>query len=174
MISGSQSLRLGENNGFRENETQSTYFNCINFDILQLSWLINLKLDNHIKFGAYPESPSYHKKNSVGAASSREIKWSRLEAAPTSNATCSFQITGLRFLICLSSIIIVYDDFQLDTACFTTFTSVLHIFPTIDSDDAPKTVTFLNGNISGRLKNIYGIISIISTLFLHISSTINW
>jgi hypothetical protein len=27
-----------------------------------------------IEEGAYPESPSYHKKNPVGAASSREIK----------------------------------------------------------------------------------------------------
>jgi hypothetical protein len=30
----------------------------------------------------------------VGAASSREIKSSRLEAAPTTNTTCSFHITG--------------------------------------------------------------------------------
>jgi hypothetical protein len=36
-----------------------------------------------IKKGAYPESPSYHKKTPVGAAS-------------TTNTTCSFQITRLR------------------------------------------------------------------------------
>jgi hypothetical protein len=50
-------------------------------------------------FCAYPESPGYHKKTPVGAASSREIKWSRLEAAPTTNKTCSFQITGLIIFI---------------------------------------------------------------------------
>jgi hypothetical protein len=46
-----------------------------------------------IKYEGYPESSSYHKKLFVGAASSREIKGSRLEAAPTTNTTCSFQIT---------------------------------------------------------------------------------
>jgi hypothetical protein len=34
-----------------------------------------------INVGAYPESPSYHKRTPV-------------EAAPTTNATCSFQITA--------------------------------------------------------------------------------
>jgi len=32
-------------------------------------------------------------KKPVGAASSREINWSRLEAAPTTNTACSFLIT---------------------------------------------------------------------------------
>jgi len=44
--------------------------------------------------GAYPESPSYHKKIPVGAAFSRDHFISRLKAAPTKHATCSFQITG--------------------------------------------------------------------------------
>jgi hypothetical protein len=33
-----------------------------------------ITLSSEIVIGAYPESPSYHKKNPVGAASSREIK----------------------------------------------------------------------------------------------------
>jgi hypothetical protein len=33
----------------------------------------------------------------VGAASSREIKGSRLEAAPTTNIACSFRITAKAF-----------------------------------------------------------------------------
>jgi hypothetical protein len=42
---------------------------------------------------------------------------------------------------------IVYDEFQFYTACFTTFTSVLHIFSTIDSYDAPKTGSFKIENL---------------------------
>ena len=56
--------------------------------------LVGTHVFGKIKQGAYPESPSYHKKPTVGAASSREIKSSRLEAAPTINTTCSCQITG--------------------------------------------------------------------------------
>ncbi len=50
-------------------------------------------------FGAFPESPGYHKKTPVGAASNRDHLISRLEAAPTTNTTCSFQITGLIIFI---------------------------------------------------------------------------
>jgi len=56
-----------------------------------------------IIYGVYPESPSYHKKTPVGAASSRDHLISRLpatssaesEAAPTTNTTCFFKIAGL-------------------------------------------------------------------------------
>jgi hypothetical protein len=46
--------------------------------------------------GAYPESSGYHQKLPVGAASSRDHLISRLEAAPTTNVTCYFQITALK------------------------------------------------------------------------------
>jgi hypothetical protein len=45
---------------------------------------------------AYPESPSYQKRILVGAASSRDHLISRLEAAGTTNSTCSFQITAFQ------------------------------------------------------------------------------
>jgi hypothetical protein len=43
--------------------------------------------------GTYPEEPRLLKKTSVGAASSREITRSRLEATPTTRITCFFRIT---------------------------------------------------------------------------------
>jgi hypothetical protein len=64
--------------------------------------IINRELQTIIIFGAYSNRPNYHARTPVGAASSRDRLISRLEAAPTNNSTCSFQITAyffLRFLV---------------------------------------------------------------------------
>jgi len=65
----------------------------INIDLIQPNPVFQHSI---IPEGAYPESSSYHKRTLVGAASSRDHFVSRLEAAPTTDSTCSFQITAFQ------------------------------------------------------------------------------